>query len=100
MNSTIDINYRTRKEYCQCCNQKLPNVKTSEIKEFEFDKDILKTAVNWEEFAEFEEDLQDIIREYIYETISFFATRSDERLIIDNKEFEKVKQFIYDEVIS
>lgn len=57
MNSTIVIEYRTRKEYC-------------------------------------------IIREYVYETISFFATSSYDRIIIEDSEFEKVKQFILNEIIS
>lgn len=100
MNSKVIIQYRTREEFCRCCDQKLQNAKTSEIREFEFDKQDLENYGNWKKFAEFEDDLQEIIRDYVYETIRFFATSSDVRLLIDNSEIEKVKKFVLEEVIA
>ena len=100
MSSKVIIQYQTCEEYCRCCDQKLQNAKTSEIREFEFDKEDLSNYGDWKVFAEFEEDLVEIIREFVYETIGFFATSSDTRLLIEEREFKKMRRFILDEVIN
>lgn len=100
MGSTVIIEYRTRKDYCQCCYQKLPNPKTSDIRDFELSKQNLIEYGNWKEIAEFEEDLEEVVRDYIYNTISFFATSSYENILIENSEFDKVKEFILNEVLK
>lgn len=94
MESTVIINYKTRKDYCHCCEQKLPNAKTSGNREFVISKDDVMGSRDWKEVLEFEDDFQSIVEEYIYETISFFATNSYEKIFIENSEFEKVKQLI------
>jgi hypothetical protein len=99
MSKTIVVKYRTKKSYCQCCDQKLPKPKISEDKEFEFSLDRTKEWVNWKEIAEFDDELGDIVNDYVYQTISFFATSYD-GLIIENSEFSKVKKFILDEIVS
>lgn len=97
---SVIVKYRTRKDYCNCCEQKIPNPKTSELQEFKFNKvDIQGCGYDWKEVVEFEDDLQEIVREYVYDTIRFFATSSYEVIIIDGSEFEKVKQFILNEVV-
>jgi hypothetical protein len=98
MNQTVVVEYKTRKDYCQCCDQKLPNPKVSEIREFEFNKENLKSWTDWKEVAEFEEDLKDIVIEYVCETIRFFAMSSDDRLLIGDSEFDKVRKFILEVV--
>lgn len=93
-NNSITIEYRTRKDYCQCCDQKLSNPKISEIREFEFNQKNLLSWGSWDEIAEFPEDLRECVRDYVCETIRFFATDSSEKLIISVSEFSKVEQFV------
>lgn len=100
MDQTVIVKYQTRIEYCQCCEQKLPNTKISDIREFEFSKENLMSWTDWREVAEFEEDLDAIVQEYVYETISFFATSSGTKILIDDNEFEKVKEFILKEIVA
>ena len=98
---SITIKYRTRKDHCKWCDQKLHESKTSEVRERNFTKgNLLEWTDDWKEIAEFEEDLQECVREFVYETISFFATSHEDRLLIENSEFDKVKQFILDEVVA
>lgn len=101
MNRTIIIEYKMREDYCQCCNQKLPDSKISGIRELEISKEnLMEHFGDLKGLMEFEEDLEEIISEFVYETISFFATNSYENIIIENSEFDKVKQFILKEVSS
>lgn len=95
MNPTIVIEYRTQKDYCQCCEQKLPSPQISEIREFELNPMRYR---DWREVIEWEDDLQEIIREYVYDTIRFFAVSSFDNILIENSEFDKVKQFILSNV--
>lgn len=96
---SIVVKYQTEKHYCSCCNQKLPSVETSKVKEFEFNKDASLSWVNWNEVAQYPEDMESMVPEFVYETISFFATNSDEKIIVEDSEIEKVKEFILREVI-
>ncbi|MCA1064697.1 hypothetical protein QTG56_24105 (plasmid) [Rossellomorea sp. AcN35-11] len=100
MSKTIVVKYRTEKSHCQCCDQKLPKPKISEDKEFEFSIERTKQWVDWKEIAEFDEDLGDIVNDYVYQTISFFATSSYDGLIIESSEYDKVKKFILEEIVA
>jgi hypothetical protein len=100
MSKTIVVKYRTKKSYCQCCDQKLPKPKISADKEFEFGLERTKEWVDWKEIAEFDEDLGDIVNDYVYQTISFFSTNSYDDLIIENSEYAKVKKFILEEIVA
>lgn len=99
MSETITIKYRTRRDYCNCCDQKLPHVETSGYKEFKFSKENIKSWTDWKEIAEYEEDFDNIVYEYVFNTIDFFATSSSDRVIVENSEIEKVKQFLLKEAI-
>jgi hypothetical protein len=98
MSESVVVEYRTKKSYCQCCDQKLTKPKISEDKKFEFNLERTKEWVDWKEIAEFDDDLGDIVNDYVYQTISFFATSYD-GLIINNSEFDKVKNFILKEIV-
>jgi hypothetical protein len=102
-NQTVVVNYKTQKGFCSCCNQKLPEPKTSKIRKFEFSKDTCLewlSQENWQVEAEDKDELQRIVEEFVYETIGFFATSSDDSIIIENSDLDKVKQFVLKEVIS
>jgi hypothetical protein len=100
MEKIISIKYRRQKFYCQCCEQKLPKPKTSDVKEFEFDTKHIADWADWKDIAEFEEDLQACVEEYVYDTIRFFATSSDEKILIEPSEIDKMKQFILNNVVN
>ena len=103
MDKTITVKYRTKKTYCNCCGQEIENAKTSDVREFNFDKEDCLTWLSqegWEVEATCEDGFQDLIREFVYETISFFATSSDTKIIIEDSEFEKMKKFVLEEVVA
>ncbi|MET3505485.1 hypothetical protein [Halalkalibacter oceani] len=90
----VILEYKTLKAYCHCCNQKLPNVKTSDLKQFKFTANVVLEWTEWKEVIEFEEDFDECVREYVYVTIGFFATNPDDKILIKDSEFDKVKQLI------
>ncbi|MCR6108672.1 hypothetical protein HXA34_20465 [Salipaludibacillus agaradhaerens] len=100
---TVTVEYRTRKHYCHCCDQKIENPKTSEVRDFNFSKDSCLewlSQEHWITEAEYEDELNQTIKEFVYETIGFFATSSSTKIIIDNHELEKVKKFVLEEVVA
>lgn len=99
-NDSVTIEYRTKKEYCSCCNQKLPEVSTSKIRKFEISKAGAKQWIDWGEAAEYPEDMERLVPEFVHETISFFATNSYEKIIVEDSEIERVRAFILNEVIT
>lgn len=102
MSQKVVIRYKTRKDYCHCCGHKLDSPKISGIKEFEFNKEnaVYWGGEEWKFAAEDQDYLQQLIQEFVYETISFYATSSYEKLLIENSEFENVKKLILSEVIT
>jgi hypothetical protein len=92
--------YKTQREYCPCCNQKLPNPKTSDYKEFMFTKESAQEWCDaWGDIAKYD-DIHSTIEDFVSETISFFAMNSSDRLLIEDSEFNKVKEFVQKEVID
>jgi hypothetical protein len=100
LNETIVVKYKTEKNYCSCCNQKLPNPQTSKEREFEFSKENALNWADWHSDAEYPEDMEGMVQEFVHETISFYATSSYEEIIIDDGEVEKVKEFILRVVVA
>lgn len=99
----VTVKYQTKKHYCNCCGQIIVNPKMSETREFRFKKDDFLdwlSQENWQITATDKDELSRMIEEFVYETISFFATSSDETIHIDGSEFEQIKQFALDEVVS
>ncbi|ERN53958.1 hypothetical protein M3689_17655 [Alkalihalophilus marmarensis] len=99
MDKTIVIEFQTREEYCRCCDQKLATPKTSEVREFEFDKADIMSWGNWKEISMIEEDLRESVKDYVCETISFLAISPFEKLLIEESEFDKVKKFVTNEIL-
>jgi hypothetical protein len=99
----VRVEYRTEQDHCKCCGHKLEKPKTSEIREFYLSKDDCFDWLdeeNWKIEAEDEEELQQMVEEFVYESISFFATSSYEVIHIERSELAKVKQFILEKVVS
>jgi hypothetical protein len=100
LDKTVVVKYQTQKSYCPCCNQKLPEIETSKTKEFKIDKETAMSWTNWNEVAEYPEDMESMVPEFVHETIVFFSVNTPEKIIIDDSEVEKVKEFILHEVIQ
>lgn len=98
MSEVITIKYKTRKEYCPCCEQRIENAETSDFKEFDFSKEKLLGMQDWEHYKEFKEDVQEVVTEYAFNTISFFATSSDETVFIDQPELDKLVNFVFEQI--
>ncbi|WP_211749903.1 hypothetical protein [Paenibacillus sp. Marseille-Q4541] len=99
-NSTITVEFKTERTYCSCCRQKLEKVEVSKVRTMEFDKETALSWAPWPEIVEYPEDMERSVPEYVHETIDFFATSSYERIIVENSEIEKVKQWIINDVAS
>lgn len=99
-NSTIIVEYRTQNKYCPCCQQKLEKAKVSKAKTMEFSKETALSWAEWKEISEYPEDMENLVPEYVHETISFFATDSHEKIIVEDSEIEKVKTWILSEVVT
>lgn len=99
-NPTVSVKYKTEKCYCSCCDQKLPTPQVSKEMEFLISREGAMYYAEWKEIAEYPEDLENIVPQYVYETIFFHATSSYEKVIIEDSEIEKVKKFILREVVA
>jgi hypothetical protein len=97
---SVIVNYQIQKEYCSCCKQQLPSTETSKVKEFEIDKETTMCWNNWNETAEFPEDLDGLVNDFIHDTISFFTVNSYEKIVFKDSEVEKVKEFIMKIIIG
>lgn len=91
---TVTVQYRTQKLYCSCCNQALPEPKISDVQNFEFTKDTaLSWSSDWNELTKYE-DLDAIVEEFVYETISFHSWDSNASFQIEASENLKVQEMI------
>lgn len=94
-NETITIRYQTSKEYCSCCSREFEIPELGEEREFDI---TLKNLLDWAEWIEKtdldEEDISTVIREYINNTVRFYALNSNEDLVIIDGEINKVKNMV------
>lgn len=98
MDDKIVVKYRSQRNYCPCCEQKLAKPETTKPIKFELSKKNIMEADDWEEFIE-DGELRRVVRDYVTSTISFFATPSRmDRIIVDDSEIEKVEKYILSEV--
>lgn len=96
----VIVKYQTEKHYCSCCDQKLQNPVLSKVKEFKFDKERALQWTNWNEAVEYPEDIESMVGDFVYETISFYAADSFVKIIIDDGEIARVKEFILREFVA
>lgn len=100
--SEITVNYVTKKSHCECCEQRLPQVETSKVKQFTIK---LEDVTDWAEHESWEssyvspDEFTDMVREFTYEIIHFHAADMFDRVVIEKTELDKVKEFIMREVL-
>lgn len=68
--------------------------------EFTIRKDDALAWAYWGDAAEYPEDIEQMVPEFVHEAIHFWAVDSGVKVIIEDSEIEKVKEFILSEVIQ
>lgn len=100
--SQIIVNYVTKRAYCRCCSQKLPQIETSKEKQFTICKeDVTDWAEqeSWDSAAEDPGDFLEMVNEFTNEIISFHAADMQDTVVVDKNERDRVKEFIAREVV-
>ena len=90
----ITINYKIHKDICHCCHQELPEPEAIKDMDFTFSKRNMMDYAPWEDIVEIDEEFDEIVEEFVYDTIRFFAMSSDDKLVVKPTELTKVKKFI------
>lgn len=93
----ITVKYQTVEEYCRCCDQKLPEPKVSDVREFDFSDEDLLGHKEIECLLEDDctGDIERYVSDFMYETISFYAVSNPDATIeFINDEMEKAMKFI------
>lgn len=92
---SVFVRYKAVKEYCSCCSQELPKPKMSGYMEIEITKEnALRWSDNWGEIVKYPEDVEGLVPEFVHEFISFWAADSNEKVILEQSEINKVHDFI------
>ncbi|MEK4355179.1 hypothetical protein MKX41_30790 [Paenibacillus sp. FSL R5-0475] len=100
--SKIIVKYVTKRAYCKCCSQKLPQIETSKEKQFTIRKeDVTDWAEqeSWQSASDSPGELYEMVREFTNEIISFHAADMTDRIVIEKTELDRVNEFITREVL-
>lgn len=91
----ITVKYQTSKEYCSCCSREFEIPELGEIREFDI---TLKGFFEWTDWTDetetYDEDIPDVVEEFLFNTISFFALNQNENLKFCEGEIEKVTKLV------
>lgn len=98
MSNSIVVKYSTKKKYCSCCSQELPNEVVSDEREFEISSEAAASWTDWDLIAEFPEDMD--VGEFVHEVIYFHSVNSNEKLMVNDSEVERVRSWILDTVVT
>lgn len=91
-NDRITIKYTTERDSCYCCHRKLDEPEISKIKEFTFSKEGFEEyGIDWNIYDP--EEIEEITREYVYETIDFHAVSNHDLVTLQEGEMERMYQF-------
>lgn len=100
--SEITVNYVTRRSHCECCEQRLPQVKTSKVKQFTIKPD---DVTDWAEHEMWEssyvdpEEFSEMVSEFTNEIIQFHAADMFDSIVIEKTELDRMNEFITREVL-
>lgn len=96
----VTVTYTLEKDVCHCCQQPLPKPEESAIGEFTFHKATAMEYAPWEDIVEIEAEFEQIVEEFVYETIQFYGVSQDDKLVVGESELLKVKQFLLNNIES
>lgn len=96
---SISVPFKVSKESCPCCGRDFDDIQEGEAKQFLVSMEEIFTYMNWSAGDEiYEEDMVESVDEYLYNTIRFYALKSDETLQIERNEVEKVIAMVKEEI--
>lgn len=90
----ITVKYKAEQNYCGCCHQKLQTPKVSKEREFTISREGALMWTDWNAVADYQEDLESMVPDYVYDTINFHALNGNEHLVIEDSEIARVKEFL------
>lgn len=91
-NSEITIKYTTERYSCHCCHRDLDKPEVSRVREFTFSEESFEEyGIDWSIYDSSE--IEEVTREFVYETIDFFAVSNHDRIVLQDGEMERVHQF-------
>lgn len=93
---SVTVEYKTKKSYCDCCGQEVANPRVSDLREYVISEELVRGWGDFKFIIEHEDDLNDMVEEFVYETISFFTVGSGAQIVIENDQLDKVKGFVRD----
>lgn len=95
----LTIKYQTAEEYCRCCNREFKDLEYGEIREFDIS---LKQLFKWADWTSvdkiYHEEIEDVVEEYLHNTISFYSTSANERIRLCDGEENKIHQLVLAEI--
>lgn len=98
-NEKITVQYTSARDYCRCCDRDLDEPVVSEVRDFDFYISSLKEDNDWNLYDE-EDELDDVVDEYIFNKVSFYAVSGDERIKFLGDGKDKILQYIKNNLLS
>ena len=97
----IIVKYRKKQNECKCCGRPFTENEFGELRLFEV---TMKGLFEWADWREDDleiihlEDLDQMVSEWLYDTISFYACGMEDSLLIDKSEGERIVPIVKSEV--
>lgn len=88
------IEYKIRKDYCNCCERALDTVTTNGPFYFKLSIHKLINSINWSLYLGCDDEVLEVCSGYMYDVIEYEVNVSGGVIIIDNNEKLKVVEFI------
>lgn len=97
---TITVKFQTAEEECHCCGTFFEKLEYGEIREFDITLKALFEYAGWEKALDnfYPEESEQVVDEYLCETIRFYAARHTERVRLCEGELSRVNQLVLDEI--
>ncbi|KGR88417.1 hypothetical protein [Lysinibacillus odysseyi] len=97
----IIVKYRKKQNECKCCGRPFTESEFGELREFEVTMKKFFEWTNWskEDLKDvYLEDLDQMVSEWLYDTINFYACDMEDVLLIDKSEGKRIVQIVKSEV--
>ena len=100
-NKPIIVKYTKAKTECRCCGRSFENPEYGEEKEFEI---TLQNVFHWAQWREvediYDEDLEQMVEEYLWDTIHFYACDTEDKLQINEDDVKTIIQMVKATVLN
>lgn len=90
----ITINYQVIEEYCPRCKHSAKDPKPSGVRTFSFTEENILSAREWKRYKDSPEVFDEKVKEYVYDTIDFYAVDSNALILLEPEELDKISLFI------